>query len=74
MDKKVEILKNFMRAGEWDKALALAAKWPRLGVHKEAIVLGHEARTHRDMYRQLGHDPDVLIAEGIKALKARYPL
>jgi hypothetical protein len=61
-----------MAAGEWRRALSLAAKFPRLGTHKNAIVDAHEAYTHPDFYRQLGKDVDAVIQAGIAALKDRY--
>lgn len=70
--KKVDILRALINSKQYDKALAMAAKFPRLGKHKDAIVLGHEARVHRDMYKQLGKDPDKLVADGIKALIKKY--
>lgn len=72
MKKKIDTLRALINEGNFSKALALAAKFPRLGEHRDAIVLGHEARVHRSIYKQLGRDPDKLVAEGIKALIARY--
>ena len=72
MGKKLDILLKHIENKNFDKALSLAAKFTRLGKHKNAIILGHEARVHRDMYRQLGKKPDELIKDGIKALLDRY--
>jgi hypothetical protein len=69
---KLAILLDHMRAGDWSAALALAAKFPRLGEHKAAIVGGHEALHHGDFYRQLGKDPNRMVDDGIAALRARY--
>lgn len=73
---KLSKLKAAAAAGDWNEALRIAARFPRLGEHKVAILRAHEvanghgART----YAQLGHDPDVLIADGIEALTDRYNL
>ena len=70
--KKIDILRNHMAAGHWDKALALAAKWPRLGEQKQAIQRGHAAQVDPAFYEQLGYDSAALVATGKAALEARY--
>ncbi len=69
---KLSKLLEFMERGEWKKALSLAAKFPQLGDHKDAIVRGHEACVRPDFYRQIKHDPETLVKIGINALKERY--
>ena len=54
------------------EALRLAAAFPHLGVHKEAIQRGWQACSRPDFYRSLGKDPDQLIAVGIAAVRVRY--
>ncbi len=61
-----------MDAGDWQLALRIAARFPRLGEHGPAIKLGHEAYVHPDFYRQLGKAPHLLIEKGKRALIARY--
>jgi hypothetical protein len=61
-----------MRAGDWQLALRLAARFPQLGEHAAAIVRGHEAYANPRFYLQLGEDLDVLKSEGKRALIARY--
>ena len=65
-------LEALLKQGDFSKALSLAAKFPRLGKHKEQIRLGHEANLHPCFYKQLGKNPDQLVADGIAALKERY--
>ncbi len=65
-------LKDAMRAGDWELALRIAARFPRLGTHKVAIVRGHEAYTNARFYRQVGLDPEALKELGKQALKRRY--
>lgn len=69
---KLSLLVGHMLAGEWDKALALANAFPRLGEHEVAIRRGHEAVVRTDFQRQLGRDPVALRDAGIAALEARY--
>lgn len=72
MVKKIDILRGHMAADRWREALALAARFPRLGAHKEAIVRGHEAYAHPRFYQSIGRDPVTLQAAGRAALEARY--
>ncbi|MGB7543936.1 MAG: hypothetical protein WBM28_18205 [Burkholderiales bacterium] len=69
---KLSQLKAAMRAGEWEVALRIAARFEDLGPHKTAIVRGHEAYTNPRFYRQIGKDPEALKAEGKRALITRY--
>lgn len=70
--RKVDALVALMRAEKWPQALALAAKWPRLGVEKDAIRTAASAALSPDFYRQIHRDPEALIAEGKAALLRRY--
>lgn len=71
---KISRLRELMANGDWDAALSLAAKFPRLGDDGPAITRANAARVHSTFYRQLRHDPDALRAAGIAALKRRYGL
>ena len=62
-----------MRAGEWDRALAVAARFPYLGAQAKAIRTAHEAVARPDFYRQMGKDIAALRQAGIDALRARWP-
>lgn len=61
-----------LAAGNGCEALRLAAKFPHLGEHKVAITRGWQACSRPDFYRQLGYDPEALIAAGVAAVKERY--
>jgi hypothetical protein len=65
-------LKAAIRAGDWELALRLAARFPRLGVQAAAIQLGHEAYAHPRFYQQLGKDPERLKDDGKRALIEKY--
>ena len=69
---KLAHLRDAMRAGNWEQALRMAARFPRLGEHKEAIVRAHEAYSNPRFYSQLGYDMEKLKAEGRRALVERY--
>lgn len=67
-------LQQLWAAGEYRKALKLAAGWPRLGDHKVAIERGWCAAASTAFYRQMGKDPDALYAAGLAAVAERYGL
>lgn len=70
--KKIEILRGLMNQEKWKEALSLAAKFPRLGDDKAAIVRAHECLVNPAFYRQLGIDTDQAVQVGIAVLKSRY--
>lgn len=65
-------IREAMREGDWDTALGLTARFPRLGKHAEAIQRAANARTNKRFYEQLGYDVEQIRAEGIAALKERF--
>jgi hypothetical protein len=69
---KLSRLLEYMAAADWHSALRLAAKFPQLGAHKAAITRAWNAIQSPQFYRELGQDPDALIAAGVAALKERY--
>jgi hypothetical protein len=74
METKLAKLRAAYAAGDHVGALRIAAKFPRLGGHREAITRGWAAHTNPAFYRELGHDPAALIAAGIAATVERYGL
>lgn len=72
METKLSRLLGHMEREEWRDALKLAASFARLGDHKVAIQRGWEALARPELYRQMGKDPDALVAAGIEALRERY--
>ena len=73
MQKKIDKLRAMMDAGQWDAAIKLAARFPRLGEHEKPIRQASSAMLSPGMYRGMGRDPDALIEAGKQALIARYP-
>lgn len=74
METKLSKLKKLMAYGDHRAALRLAAGWPRLGDHKEAITRGWAALSNPGFYRELGRDPEALVAAGLAAIRERYGL
>jgi hypothetical protein len=73
MRTKTQQLLDLMDAGDWRRALALAATFRMLGPHRATIVRGHEAGWHPEFFRAIGHDPEQAVAAGIAALQDLYP-
>lgn len=74
METKLSRLKSAAAKGDWTAALSIAAKFPQLGEHGPRIVRAHEAGHNPRFYRQIGKDPDALVADGIRALQERYQI
>ncbi len=70
---KTQRLIEFMRAGDWPRALSLATSCRRRGPHRDPIRLAHECRAYPRFYRGLGRDPEAATAAGIAALQELYP-
>lgn len=70
--KKIDVLRGLMAAGEWRRAIAYAAAFPRLGEHKAAIERAHLAWTNPRFAAQIKLDIEAAKAAGVEALKARY--
>ena len=69
---KLSQLRSLMAADQWSDALAVAARFPRLGAHAVAITRAHNARLRPCFYQELGQDPAALVAAGVAALRDRY--
>lgn len=74
METKLSIVKRHMRAGEWQEAIRLAARFPRLDRHRNAILDAHGAYTNPRFLIQIGRDIDALKAAGQAALLDRFGL
>jgi hypothetical protein len=72
MSDRAEEVRRLARAGDWRAALKIAAAFPYLGRHKVAIERGWQAYARPEFCREVGLDPDRLVAEGIAALRERY--
>lgn len=72
MKKKIDTLREYAMNEDWHSAIKLAASFPRLGNEKMAITRAKEALVRPDFQIQLGRNPDLLLAEGIKALRNKY--
>lgn len=74
METKLSIVKRHMRAGEWQEAIRLAARFQRLDAHRNAVLDAHGAYTNPRFYVQIGRDLDALKEAGQRALLDRFGL
>ncbi len=71
-ETKLSKLRAHMEAGEWEKAIAIAARFPRLGAIRNAVLDAHMAVTNPRFVRGLKKDPAELIEAGKAALAGAY--
>lgn len=74
METKLSVVRRHMFAGEWQEAIRLAARFPRLDRHRNAILDAHSAYTNPRFVAQLGKDIDALKDAGRLALLDRFGL
>jgi len=65
-------IRPLIEAGRFRDAIMRAAKFADLGDHRDRILSAREAYQRPEFQRQLGKSPDLLIADGIAALRERY--
>ena len=74
MQRKIDTLRNLMDAGDWPAAIRFAAKFPRLGTERDAILRAKVALNNPKFYRQIGRSPQQLLGEATNALKLRFSM
>ena len=72
METKLQTLKNAAACGDWQKAFSIAARFPRLGAHRDAILDAHMAFTNPRFLAQVRRDPAACIEAGKEALRTAY--
>lgn len=72
METKLSHVRAAMDAGDWQRAIALAARFRDLGPQRAAILDAHGAYTNPRFCAQLRKDPEALKAAGRAALIERY--
>ena len=69
---KIELLRAAMAANDWRLAVSIAARFPRLGSARAAVLGAKEAFERPEFQRQIGRDPAELIENGKAALWRQY--
>ena len=72
MQTKLSQLLDLIAAHDWNAAIRLAAKFPRLGPHRDDILRAKDALLQPDFYHQIGRDPAALIDAGKRAILSRF--
>ena len=70
--KNIDILRGLMAGGKWQEAIKYAAKFPRLGAEKDAILKARDCINNPRFYVQLGQNIEANIEAGRQALIAKY--
>lgn len=73
-NSKASAVRALMAAGCWQEAIRLAARFPRLDVHRAAILDAHAAYTNPRFMVQIGKDIEALKNQGKAALIDRFTL
>lgn len=74
MKTKLSMLKEAAHANDWRKAISIAAKFPRLGEIRNAVLDAHMAFTNPRFLVQIGKDVDSTISAGINAIIVAYDI
>jgi len=74
MQTKLDTLKAAYNAGDFAKALRIAAKFPQLGSERNAILDAHLAITNPRWVVGIGKDVNACIAGGVEALRTKYSI
>jgi len=69
---KLSMLKDAAARDDWRTAIAIAARFPRLGEIRGAVLDAHTAYTNPRFLAQIGRCPDACIAAGRAALISAY--
>ena len=72
MQTKLSQVQAAFNAGDFTKAIRIAAKFQDLGAQRNAILDAHLAITNPRWMRGIGKDIEQSIAAGVKALSIRY--
>jgi len=73
-ERKSDIVRRLVADGEYKKALGIV-KGFHLGITREEsgqMTRAYECFINPGFYSQLGKDPDIEIAEGVRILKSLY--
>lgn len=69
---KASLVREHMAADRWAEAVRVAASFPRLDKHRNAILDARTAYTNPRWLTQLGIDPEAAKAAGQAALRERF--
>lgn len=71
---KLDQLKKEFYDGNYEAAISMAAKFPRLGDERDTILTAHECYKRPGIMKQMGRDIEACKRDGIEALRHKYEL
>jgi hypothetical protein len=74
MSSKVSKVRSAWAAGDRIGALRIAARFFDRSADTKSFKRGMDAHNYPDFYRQIGRDPEQILAEALKSLEARFKL
>jgi hypothetical protein len=74
MRAKIELLRAAWAAGDKIGALRIASRFSDRSLETKAFQRAWDAHSNRDFYRQLGRDPEALLAAGLAAMARKFKL
>lgn len=72
MVTKLQTLKDAAALGDWRKAIAIAARFPKLDNIRAEVLDAHMAYTNPRFFGQLGRDIEAAKVAGEFALRTHY--
>lgn len=72
MKTKLQTLKDAAATGDWRKAVAIAARFPKLEGIRADVLDAHMAYTNPRFFIQLGRDTEIAKAAGQSAIRRHY--
>lgn len=73
-DDWLTTIRAALACGDTVNALRFAVKYKSRGEQAETIRRAWAAHQNPDFYRQIGEDPEALIAAGVQAMREKYSL
>jgi hypothetical protein len=74
MDSKCDRIRAAWAAGDLISALRIAARFFDRSIETKTFKRGMAAYNNPDFYRQLGRNPDRIVAEALDALARKFGL
>ena len=74
MKTKLQTLKDAASVNDWKKAIAIAARFPRLDGIRDAVLDAHMAYTNPRFLSQVGKDAEACKQSGRAAIISAYSL
>ena len=74
MKTKLQTLKDAAATGDWRKAIAIAARFPKLEGIRAEVLDAHMAYTNPRFFGQLGRDIEAAKVAGHDALRRAYDI